>query len=90
MSLLNMNHVALRMVSVVMNLPSCASLFISVCFSSLSDLGSNNSGYYDLKAVLTHKGRSSNSGHYLGWIRRPTGTHIMCSKCYLSYAFMNR
>ncbi len=36
---------------------------------SCADPGSNNSGYYDLLAVLTHKGRSSSSGHYLGWVR---------------------
>ena len=33
------------------------------------DLGSNNSGYYTLQAVLTHQGRSSSSGHYVGWVR---------------------
>ncbi|XP_030383414.1 ubiquitin carboxyl-terminal hydrolase 14 [Scaptodrosophila lebanonensis] len=33
------------------------------------DMGSNNSGYYTLKAVLTHKGRSSSSGHYVAWVR---------------------
>uniref|UniRef100_A0A672SSV1 ubiquitinyl hydrolase 1 n=1 Tax=Sinocyclocheilus grahami TaxID=75366 RepID=A0A672SSV1_SINGR len=38
------------------------------CFSD--DLGSNNSGYYDLQAVLTHQGRSSSSGHYVGWVKR--------------------
>jgi len=32
--------------------------------------GSNCSGYYELYGVLTHKGRSSNSGHYVSW-RRP-------------------
>ncbi|XP_071965808.1 ubiquitin carboxyl-terminal hydrolase 14-like [Antedon mediterranea] len=32
------------------------------------DVGSNNSGYYTLQAVLTHQGRSSSSGHYVGWI----------------------
>lgn len=36
-------------------------------YSFEDDPGSNNSGYYDLIAVLTHKGRSSNSGHYVGW-----------------------
>jgi ubiquitin carboxyl-terminal hydrolase 14 len=36
-------------------------------FSFEDDLGSSNSGYYDLIGVLTHKGRSSNSGHYVGW-----------------------
>eukprot|EP01134_Creolimax_fragrantissima_P001274 CFRG1274T1 len=35
----------------------------------LDDVGSNNSGYYELKAVLTHKGRSSDSGHYVAWVR---------------------
>lgn len=34
------------------------------------DLGSNNSGYYTLEAVLTHQGRSSSSGHYVGWARQ--------------------
>ncbi len=33
------------------------------------DEGSNNSGYYELQAVLTHKGRSSNSGHYVAWVK---------------------
>ncbi|XP_055347299.1 ubiquitin carboxyl-terminal hydrolase 14-like [Paramacrobiotus metropolitanus] len=35
-----------------------------------NDVGSNNSGYYELEAVLTHQGRTSNSGHYVAWIRR--------------------
>lgn len=33
------------------------------------DFGSNNSGYYTLQAVLTHQGRSSSSGHYVGWVK---------------------
>lgn len=33
-------------------------------------MGSNNSGYYTLRAVLTHQGRSSSSGHYVGWVRQ--------------------
>ncbi|XP_051944463.1 ubiquitin carboxyl-terminal hydrolase 14 [Hippocampus zosterae] len=39
-------------------------------FSFPHDVGSNNSGYYDLQAVLTHQGRSSSSGHYVGWVKR--------------------
>lgn len=39
-------------------------------FSFEDDVGSNNSGMYQLNAVLTHKGRSSASGHYVGWIRK--------------------
>ena len=34
------------------------------------DKGSNNSGYYELIAVLTHQGRSINSGHYVAWVRQ--------------------
>lgn len=34
------------------------------------DVGSNNSGLYRLQAVLTHRGRSSSSGHYVAWVRR--------------------
>ncbi|KAF9819090.1 hypothetical protein SFRURICE_000755 [Spodoptera frugiperda] len=35
-----------------------------------NDVGSNNSGYYRLQAVLTHRGRSSSSGHYVAWVAR--------------------
>lgn len=38
-------------------------------FSFEDDPGSNNSGFYDLQAVLTHKGRSSSSGHYVAWVK---------------------
>ncbi|GAB0093515.1 Ubiquitin carboxyl-terminal hydrolase [Sergentomyia squamirostris] len=41
-----------------------------VPFSFEDDVGSNNSGYYTLKAVLTHQGRSSSSGHYVAWVRQ--------------------
>lgn len=44
-------------------------------FASPADIGSNNSGYYDLQAVLTHQGRSSSSGHYVGWVKRKEGNH---------------
>ncbi|XP_060077354.1 ubiquitin carboxyl-terminal hydrolase 14-like [Ylistrum balloti] len=39
-------------------------------FEFENDPGSNNSGYYELNAVLTHKGRSSSSGHYVAWVKR--------------------
>ncbi|XP_060518790.1 ubiquitin carboxyl-terminal hydrolase 14 [Cylas formicarius] len=42
------------------------------------DLGSNNSGYYILQAVLTHRGRSSSSGHYVGWIRMSGDNWVKC------------
>ena len=34
-----------------------------------ADPGSSNSGLYELRAVLTHQGRSSSSGHYLAWVK---------------------
>jgi len=43
------------------------------------DIGSNNSGYYELQAVLTHKGRSSNSGHYVAWTRYKGESWIECN-----------
>ncbi|KAJ8934150.1 hypothetical protein NQ314_013560 [Rhamnusium bicolor] len=43
-----------------------------------NDLGSNNSGYYTLQAVLTHRGRSSSSGHYVGWVRQAGDNWIKC------------
>ena len=43
------------------------------------DLGSNNSGYYELQAILTHKGRSSNSGHYVAWIKQKGDVWIECN-----------
>ncbi|CAK9165303.1 unnamed protein product [Ilex paraguariensis] len=30
-------------------------------------------GIYDLVAVLTHKGRSADSGHYVGWVKQESG-----------------
>ncbi|CAI4229298.1 unnamed protein product [Auanema sp. JU1783] len=38
-------------------------------FSFPEDEGSNNSGFYELQAVITHKGRASNGGHYVAWIK---------------------
>jgi ubiquitin carboxyl-terminal hydrolase 14 len=34
-----------------------------------SDVGANESGWYDLVAVLTHVGRTAESGHYVGWVK---------------------
>ncbi|KAF9365624.1 Ubiquitin carboxyl-terminal hydrolase 14 [Mortierella sp. NVP85] len=36
----------------------------------VQDVGSNPSGQYELAAVLTHIGRSADSGHYIGWTRK--------------------
>ena len=31
-------------------------------------------GYYELHGVVTHKGRSCDSGHYIGWVRKAPGS----------------
>ncbi|KHN88446.1 Ubiquitin carboxyl-terminal hydrolase 14 [Toxocara canis] len=49
-----------------------------VPFSFENDPGSNNSGFYELQGVITHKGRSSNSGHYVGWVRTEGDRWAMC------------
>ncbi|KAF9971277.1 Ubiquitin carboxyl-terminal hydrolase 14 [Actinomortierella ambigua] len=36
----------------------------------VKDVGSNPSGQYELHAVLTHVGRTADSGHYIGWTRK--------------------
>ncbi|CAG5096556.1 Oidioi.mRNA.OKI2018_I69.XSR.g14675.t1.cds [Oikopleura dioica] len=40
------------------------------------DHGSNNHGWYTLKAVLTHKGRSIDGGHYIAWTKQEDGRWI--------------
>uniref|UniRef100_A0A6N2N524 Ubiquitin carboxyl-terminal hydrolase n=1 Tax=Salix viminalis TaxID=40686 RepID=A0A6N2N524_SALVM len=43
---------------------------------SLSDKESHLTGIYDLVAVLTHKGRSADSGHYVAWVKQESGKWI--------------
>uniref|UniRef100_A0A1D1Y2F2 Ubiquitin carboxyl-terminal hydrolase n=1 Tax=Anthurium amnicola TaxID=1678845 RepID=A0A1D1Y2F2_9ARAE len=33
-------------------------------------------GIYDLVSVLTHKGRSADSGHYVGWVKQENGKWV--------------
>lgn len=51
---------------------------VKLPFSFEDDPGSNNSGFYELRAVLTHKGRSSSSGHYVAWVKRSNNEWLMC------------
>ena len=39
-----------------------------------SNLPSNFTGQYELMGVVTHKGRSADSGHYIGWVRKKEGS----------------
>ncbi|KAI8617251.1 hypothetical protein BC830DRAFT_122369 [Chytriomyces sp. MP71] len=42
---------------------------LNVDGSLMDDVGCNVSGQYELVAVLTHVGRGTNSGHYIGWAK---------------------
>jgi len=46
-------------------------------FSFPEDVGSNNSGYYELSAILTHRGRTSQSGHYVAFKRTKEDMWLM-------------
>lgn len=41
-----------------------------------SERTSQITGIYDLVAVLTHKGRSTDSGHYVAWVKQENGKWI--------------
>ncbi|KAM4099991.1 hypothetical protein ACJW30_05G034600 [Castanea mollissima] len=41
-----------------------------------SNSGTQMTGIYDLVAVLTHKGRSADSGHYVAWVKQESGKWI--------------
>lgn len=46
---------------------------------NMHDLGADDpwcAGRYDLVAVLTHKGRSADSGHYVSWVKEEDGQWI--------------
>lgn len=38
-----------------------------------------DSGMYELFAVITHKGRAADSGHYIGWTRGKNGVNTPIS-----------
>ena len=38
-----------------------------------TDKESHLTGIYDLVAVLTHQGRSADSGHYVAWVKQESG-----------------
>jgi len=38
--------------------------------------GDELTGNYELTAVLTHKGRSADSGHYVAWVKNDKGKWV--------------
>ena len=59
---------------------SCSSLIrlLFCCYNtgaggSSSEKGTHMTGIYDLVSVLTHKGRSADSGHYVAWVKQESG-----------------
>ena len=45
-------------------------------FLKESGLPENFTGLYELESIVTHKGRSADSGHYIGWSRQSPGSHM--------------
>jgi uncharacterized UBP type Zn finger protein len=39
-----------------------------------SGLPADFTGHYELHSIVTHKGRSADSGHYIGWTRQGPGS----------------
>jgi ubiquitin carboxyl-terminal hydrolase 14 len=37
---------------------------------------SNFRGHYELMGIVTHKGRTADSGHYIGWVRSAPGSSL--------------
>jgi len=48
-------------------------------FNHFLKVGCNATGFYELAAVLTHIGRSSDSGHYMAWVRKEECMIFSCS-----------
>jgi len=43
-------------------------------------LPSNFQGHYELFAVVTHKGRDADGGHYMGWVKASSTSNIKTRK----------
>jgi len=44
--------------------------------SLINHLPKNFTGMYELHSLVTHKGRSADSGHYIGWARQSSGSNL--------------
>mmetsp|Transcript_6317 Transcript_6317/g.5652 ORF Transcript_6317/g.5652 Transcript_6317/m.5652 type:complete len:517 (-) Transcript_6317:495-2045(-) len=40
------------------------------------NLPANFTGLYEIESIVSHKGRSSDSGHYIGWVRQGPGSDL--------------
>lgn len=52
---------------------AAATKFSSNLLTSMA-LPADFTGHYELMGVVTHKGRSADSGHYIGWVREKEGS----------------
>ena len=41
-------------------------------------------GHYELFAIVTHKGRSADGGHYMGWVKREDGSWLVFDDDFVS------
>lgn len=52
----------------------CASPLPAIAFVYHNSLPA---GKYELQGVLTHKGRSADSGHYVAWVKQADGSWVL-------------
>ena len=64
-NIVNLNKKRIVLLS---NLSTCLNPCIHPCTSS------SFAGQYELHSIVTHKGRSADSGHYIGWARQEPGS----------------
>lgn len=59
---------------------------ISISFfaAGVSSKETHVTGVYELVSVLTHKGRSADSGHYVAWVKQESGELSLMNSTYSS------
>lgn len=54
----------------------CLYVYFTLNSGAVPDKAMQPTGVYDLVAVLTHKGRSADSGHYVAWVKQESGNFL--------------
>ena len=55
-------------------------VYFNIMSGGVHDKEMQLTGVYDLVAVLTHKGRSADSGHYVAWVKQESGKFLLKSQ----------
>ncbi|XP_074296054.1 ubiquitin carboxyl-terminal hydrolase 6-like [Silene latifolia] len=66
----------IKMVDVEVSSNGCGESSSGTSQDGLPEREAQLTGVYDLVAVLTHKGRSADSGHYVAWVKQENGKWV--------------